>query len=101
MIASSAAAEEAVAAAVASEVVPNTTYLMCKNKNVVRTVRVLKKEGGGCQTAYTKEGVDQVVSESQWSKGCEKVLNNIRVNLEKASWKCKDISDARISFSID
>jgi hypothetical protein len=79
----------------------NTTYLMCKNKADVRTVRVSKKNNGGCLTTYTKQGVDKIVNESWAPDRCEKVLNNIRTNLEKASWKCKDISDSRVSSSND
>ncbi|PIS11968.1 MAG: hypothetical protein COT73_01110 [Bdellovibrio sp. CG10_big_fil_rev_8_21_14_0_10_47_8] len=80
-------------------VTSKTNYLICKNKDVVRTVRVLKKDEGGCKTMYTKEGVDKVVSESTYSAGCWKILGNIKINLEKASWKCKDISDSRVSSS--
>lgn len=87
------------AAAVDTTADDGTTYLMCKNKTVVRTVRISKKSSGGCQTTYTKEGIDQIVSESWIQDRCEKVLNNIKENLEKASWKCKDISDARVSAS--
>ena len=90
-------AVEAVTAAVES----NTTYLMCKNKSVVRTVRVSVKGNGGCMTTYTKDGIDKIVNESWAADRCGKVLNNIRENLEKASWKCKDISDSRVSASID
>lgn len=77
----------------------DTTYLICKNNNVVRTVRVHKKANGGCETTYTKDGVDQSVGASWTVSRCSKVLGNIRTNLEKANWKCKDISEARVSSS--
>ncbi len=73
------------------------TYLICKNKSVVRTVRVQKKENGGCRTTYTKDGVDQKVADSWAVPRCSKILGNIKINLEKANWKCKDISEARVS----
>jgi hypothetical protein len=95
-------AEEASSSSSQSQATPdaqNPTYMICKLKGSVRTLRVHKKDGGGCQTTYTKEGVDKVVSEAWATKSCEKVLLNIRDNLEKASWKCKDISEARVSFS--
>lgn len=92
------AVESAAVNAVADD---GTTYLMCKNKTVVRTVRISKKTNGGCQTTYTKEGIDQIVSESWLKDRCEKVLFNIKENLERASWKCKDISSARVSASLD
>jgi hypothetical protein len=77
----------------------DATYLICKNKAVVRTLRVSKKSNGGCLATYTKDGVDQVVGQSWATERCSKVIGNIRENLEKAHWKCKDISEARVSSS--
>lgn len=82
-----------------AEVDKSLTYLLCKNKKLVRTVRVEKIASGGCRTKYTKDGSDQNVGESQSVQICLKVLRNIRINLEKADWKCKDISESRVSFS--
>lgn len=91
------------AAEAVTETVPASekeiTYVICKNASVVRTVRVHKKNNGGCETTYTKDGVDQNVGSSWTVDRCVKVLGNIRTNLEKANWKCKDISEARVSSS--
>ncbi len=76
-----------------------TTYLICKNGPSVRTLRVLTDKNGSCVTTYTKEGVDQSVAHSWKTERCSKVLGGIRINLEKAQWKCKDISEARVSSS--
>lgn len=72
-------------------------YLICKSKALVRTLRVQNRPKGKCITTYTKNGVDQIVSNSSSLSQCSKVLSNIRENLEKANWKCKDISEARVS----
>lgn len=74
-------------------------FVMCKNKDIVRTMRVIKKSNGGCSTVYTKEGVDDQVAESWSVERCEKVLSNIQENLEKAGWKCKSISESRVSMT--
>lgn len=79
--------------------VKDATYLICKNRSVVRTLRVSKKSNGGCLATYTKDGVDQIVGQSWATERCSKVIGNIRENLEKANWKCKDISEARVSSS--
>lgn len=79
----------------------DVTYLICKNRAAVRTLRVQTRNNGTCFTTYTKEGVDQVVSNSKESQTCLKVLSNIRENLEKGAWKCKDISEARVSSSLE
>jgi hypothetical protein len=81
------------------EAAKDATYLICKNKAVVRTLRVSKKPNGGCMATYTKDGVDQIVGNSWTTERCAKVIGNIRENLEKANWKCKDISEARVSSS--
>ncbi len=77
------------------------TYLICKHQSAVRTLRVQNRDNGSCFTTYTKSGVDQIVSSSKENQTCFKVLSNIRENLEKASWKCKDISEARVSSALD
>jgi hypothetical protein len=75
------------------------SYLICKNNSVVRTIRVEKK-GHGCKTTYTKDGVDNVVGRSGSETLCYEVFDRIRDNLEKASWKCKDITESRVSTSL-
>ena len=85
--------------AVTSPAGKDPTYLICKLRGSVRTLRVERKKGGPCITTYTKEGVDKVVGESWVSNRCSKVLLNIRDNLQKGNWKCKDISEARVSSS--
>lgn len=82
---------------VAQPAKPN--YMMCKNNNVVRTIRI-EKRGRACRTTYTKEGVDSVVGKSGSMALCQDVFDKIKDNLEKASWKCKDITQARVSTSI-
>jgi hypothetical protein len=76
------------------------TYYLCKLNNVVRTIRVVDKNGV-CETTYTKDGIDKVVGRSGTSDRCFRVISNIKTNLEKASWKCRDISQARVSSSLD
>lgn len=93
----SASAQQAVTSAAPAAKDP--TYMICKLRGTVRTLRVERKKGGPCITTYTKEGVDKVVGESWVSDRCSKILINIRDNLEKGNWKCKDISQARVSSS--
>ena len=75
-------------------------YLMCKNGEVVRTIRI-EKNRGVCQTTYTKEGVGMTVGRSGVESVCRKVFERIRGNLEKANWKCRDITQSRVSSSIE
>ena len=70
------------------------TYLLCRNKKTVRTIRVEVNSGEnqGCETLYTKAGVDRSVGSGVNHSSCLRVMNNIKGNLEAASWTCKDIT---------
>jgi len=75
-----------------------STYVLCRNQKMVRTIRIESNvDGVTCMTKYTKAGVDQVVAASRSQNSCKTVLENIKTNLEKAAWNCKDISSSRIS----
>jgi hypothetical protein len=80
--------------------VPQSTYVMCRAQKTVRTIRVATN-AGLCETIYTKQGVDKVVSSGRNRNSCVNVFNNIRTNLEGAGWKCKDISSAAVTDSKD
>ena len=75
------------------------SFLICQNKEVVRSVRIENKEGGGCVALYTKEGQDEVVGKSSQIQTCEEVVQKIKSNLVKADWKCRDVSQ-RVSNSV-
>ena len=78
---------------------PHPTYVICKNRKIVRTVRVEKAAGGSCKTIYTKAGVDRDIGSGRNSASCFKFMDNVQGNLESAGWKCKDISSSAISES--
>lgn len=71
-------------------------YVMCKNSKTVRTIRISQpqKDIDQCMVTYTKAGVDRVVGSGSSRIGCFEILNNIRINLEKSHWQCKDISSS-------
>lgn len=77
------------------------SYLLCRNKKTIRTLRMdpADKEEP-CTTTYTKSGVDKVVGSGRHTSTCVKIMGNIRENLEQAGWTCKDISASSISSSM-
>lgn len=77
-----------------------STYLMCKSGTSVRTLRMQSK-GKSCVAIYTKEGVDQVVGRATKDSVCFEALSKIQKVLEAAKWTCRDISEARVSSSLD
>jgi len=66
-------------------------YVICRNQKVVRTIRV-ECVGSECDTIYTKDGADQVKGSNNNVSGGQKILGNIQANLEKAAWKCNDVT---------
>lgn len=75
-----------------------TSYLLCRFDKSVRSVRV-EEGSGSCTATYTKAGVDEVVAKSSNPDVCNRVAKSIRSNLERGNWKCKDVSQSRISTS--
>ncbi len=75
-------------------------YVLCRNGGMVRTIRIVQKPQG-CVVIYTKSGTDRVVGSGQYLLSCSGVLNNIKTNLEKAWWKCRDISQSEVVQSYE
>lgn len=73
--------------------VEKTDMVMCRSQKTVRTIRVTGG-GDGCQTVYTKAGVDRVVGNAKSKQSCLDVMRNIRGNLEGAAWRCREVSAA-------
>lgn len=66
-------------------------YVICRNQKIVRTIRV-ECQKGECDTIYTKDGTDRVEGSNNNVLGGQKILGNIQNNLEKAAWKCNDVT---------
>lgn len=70
--------------------------LICKNKKIVRTVRITK-EKGLCKTQYTKDGKTQQIGSGMNPSSCQKVLDGVRKNLEASHWSCRDVKASSVS----
>jgi hypothetical protein len=76
----------------------NKAYWICKNKKEVRTIRVFIDEKSNlCSTLYLKAGSEKVVGSGKMHESCMQFLTNIRTNLEKSNWTCRDISSTKIT----
>ncbi len=80
--------------------VENQSYFLCKNQKEVRTIRV-QVEAGVCTTFYSKLGNEKNVGSGKNNESCVNFLNNIKTNLEKSNWNCRDISATRITASVE
>ncbi|NJM10423.1 MAG: hypothetical protein HC883_06125 [Bdellovibrionaceae bacterium] len=80
--------------------VQNKSYWMCKNRKEVRTIRVIIEEGI-CSTFYSKAGEEKRVGSGKNHESCQNFLTNIKTNLEKSNWSCRDISSTRITASAE
>lgn len=75
-------------------------YVLCKNKSIIRSIRVeWVEDEKSCITTYTKFGKDREVGRAQNKVSCMTVIDNIQSNLEKAGWKCRDVSNHMELFS--
>ncbi len=79
--------------------VENKAYWICKSAKEVRTIRVFMKPDGSCSTFYSKAGEEKTVGSGRNQESCHNFLNNIKTNLEKSNWACRDISATRITAS--
>ena len=70
--------------------------LICKNKKIVRTVRITR-EKGLCRTNYTKDGKTTVIGSGMNPASCLKVLEGVQKNLEASHWSCRDVKESSVS----
>lgn len=80
--------------------VENKVYWLCKSRKEVRTIRV-QVEGAICTTFYSKLGEEKNVGSGKNHESCLNFLNNIKTNLEKSNWNCRDISATRITAGVE
>lgn len=81
--------------------IQNKAYWLCKNRKQVRTIRVHVSDSGYCSTYYAKEGSEKSVGSGKNQETCINFLNNIRTNLEKSNWTCRDISASAMTASLE
>lgn len=75
------------------------TYAICKLKGHVRTVRNDVDAQGVCHTIYSKDGSGKDVGQAKNKESCTKVFNNVRENLVKSNWVCRDIASVTFTES--
>ena len=75
--------------------------VICRNKKEVRTLRVEKDPSGKCSAIYTKLGRDQNIGLATNESSCTEILRKVRVNLEAADWKCREVKESRVSNLIE
>ncbi len=67
--------------------------VICKNeKKSVRTINVKELEGNVFVTLYTRDTVQQEVARAKNKSVCVNIMGNIKENLKKAGWQCKEAS---------
>lgn len=80
--------------------VENKAYYLCKHSKEVRTIRVQVDEGV-CTTFYSKQGSEKNVGSGKNQESCVNFMNNIKTNLEKSNWSCRDVGSTRITASVE
>jgi len=73
-----------------------SAYAICKNGSQVRTIRVEVDAQNVCHTIYSKAGVEKSMGSGKNKESCLQFMNNIRANIEKSGWKCRDVESATV-----
>lgn len=85
--------------AVFAEEKPN--FLICRNQNNVRIVKIEKETNGPhCIAKYSKSGNEKEVGRALNGDSCLKIMENIKINLEKSNWKCKETTNVTITSTV-
>lgn len=71
-------------------------YVLCKLGKSVRSIRVQVDEQKVCQTIYNKHGADQMIGSGRNYDSCVKFLDNVKTNLEKSNWRCRDVESVTV-----
>ena len=78
----------------------DSSYILCKLGREVRTMRVEKK-GNSFIAIYTKDGIDHQAGKAMNPDISKNIIEKIQGKLEYAQWKCKDVSQTRVSSSAE
>jgi hypothetical protein len=74
-------------------------FFLCSNKKITRTLRIDILPDKSCQTVYTKAGVDKTIASATHLESCEKILTNVKANLEEAGWNCRKANSVTVQTS--
>lgn len=66
------------------------TSVICSWQKDLRELHHVARANGGCEVIYKKQGEDKVIAQAKRDISyCQKILNNVRGNLERAGFKCQ------------
>lgn len=74
-------------------------FIICKLKGNVRTVKINLDDKGMCTTVYSKHGVEKEIGSGRNQGSCKNFLDNVRTNLEKSNWKCREVAADSVTES--
>lgn len=66
-------------------------YSLCKNRKIVRMIRVIQGNNSNCLTVYSKGGAEKIAGDATNDLSCFKFYENIKTNLGNAGWTCKEL----------
>lgn len=64
-------------------------FVICKLGANVRTIQV-NDLNGSFETVYSKGGESKVIGSGKNYESCLRFLENVKTNLEKSNWACKE-----------
>lgn len=79
---------------------PNA-YWICRNGKQVRTIRVVTETDSTFTTYYSKNGAEKSVGHGRNLGSCMGFLENVKTNLEKSGWVCRDVTNSEITLDTE
>ncbi len=81
-------------------------FMICQQKRATgihfRTLRIHKVSQGEKSkyiAIYSRQGQDDVIAQANWLVFCEKIVNQVKNNLEKYLWSCKEQKPIKVFYS--
>lgn len=76
-----------------------STFVLCKNKKDVRTLRILPESDKpeNCKITYSKGGSEETMGSNRSLNSCKSILKSIQANLEASNWSCRSVQTAHVT----
>lgn len=76
-----------------------STFVLCKNKKDVRTLRILPEtdKPENCKITYSKGATEETMGSNRSLGSCKSILKSIQTNLEASNWSCRSVQTAHVT----
>ena len=89
---------------VKSQQIETKEFWLCSQERAtgvqVRSLRIHRfPENNKCLSLYARSGEDSVIAKGKWFGFCQKMVNQVKENLQNHFWDCKKFPSALFFYS--